>query len=43
MNDIMSKHYDGIKNTLGLDDALAPSSEDEKDEYICKSILYYPA
>ena len=32
----MSRHYEKIKEHLGLDDALAPSSEDEKDNYICK-------
>ena len=32
----MSRHYEKIKEHLGLDDALAPSSEDEKDSYICK-------
>ena len=36
MLDIMSTHYDELKKGLGLDDALAPSSEDEKDDYICK-------
>ena len=35
----MGNHYDSIKNQLGLDDALAPSSEDEKDDYICKCCL----
>ena len=34
MYDIMSGHYEALKNQLGLDEALAPSSEDEKDEYI---------
>eukprot|EP00354_Favella_ehrenbergii_P003081 CAMPEP_0170455930 /NCGR_PEP_ID=MMETSP0123-20130129/3729_1 /TAXON_ID=182087 /ORGANISM="Favella ehrenbergii, Strain Fehren 1" /LENGTH=34 /DNA_ID= /DNA_START= /DNA_END= /DNA_ORIENTATION= len=34
MLDIMSTHYDALKNQLGLDEALAPSSEDEKDDYI---------
>lgn len=34
MYDIMSGHYESLKNQLGLDEALAPSSEDEKDEYI---------
>ena len=33
---VMTDHYAAIKNQLGLDDALAPSSEDEKDEYIRK-------
>ena len=33
----MSTHYDALKQQLGLDEALAPSSEDEKDDYICKS------
>ena len=36
MFEVMSKHYDQIKNNLGLDSALAPSSEDEKDDYIVK-------
>ena len=34
----MSEHYDKVKRGLGLDEALAPSSEDEKDDYICKFI-----
>jgi hypothetical protein len=36
MFDIMSEHYNALKGQLGLDDALAPSSEDEKDDYIRK-------
>ena len=32
----MQTHYNAIKTQLGLDEALAPSSEDEKDDYICK-------
>jgi len=36
MLDVMQTHYEGIKNQLGLDEALAPSSEDEKDDYIRK-------
>ena len=36
----MGTHYDAIKNQLGLDDALAPSSEDEKDDYICKQFVF---
>ena len=34
MYDIMSGHYEALKKQLSLDEALAPSSEDEKDEYI---------
>ena len=34
MFEVMSKHYEQIKDHLGLDEALAPSSEDEKDNYI---------
>ena len=34
MFDIMATHYNDLKNQLGLDEALAPSSEDEKDDYI---------
>lgn len=34
MFDIMSEHYNALKGQLGLDEALAPSSEDEKDDYI---------
>ena len=41
MLDIMSTHYDELKKGLGLDDALAPSSEDEKDDYICKYSFSY--
>jgi len=36
----MSTHYDAIKTQLGLDEALAPSSEDEKDDYIRKLMVY---
>ena len=36
MFEVMSKHYEQIKDHLGLDEALAPSSEDEKDNYIGK-------
>jgi len=35
----MQNHYNAIKTQLGLDEALAPSSEDEKDDYICKCSL----
>lgn len=36
MFDIMSEHYNALKYQLGLDEALAPSSEDERDDYIQK-------
>ena len=36
MFEVMSRHYEQIKDNLGLDEALAPSSEDEKDNYIGK-------
>ena len=39
MQEIMSKHYDHLKTNLGLDEALAPSSEDEKDDYIQTMML----
>ena len=29
-----ARHYEKIKEHLGLDEALAQSSEDEKDNYI---------
>ena len=32
----MSSHYEKIKEHLGLDEALAESSEDEQDKYIRK-------
>ena len=32
----MTSHYDSLKQSMGLVEALATSSEDEKDEYICK-------
>ena len=38
MFEVMSRHYEQIKDNLGLDEALAPSSEDEKDNYIGKQI-----
>lgn len=34
MLDIMGTHYDALKQQLGLGEALASSSEDEKDSYI---------
>lgn len=34
MYGIMESHYTQVKDHLGLEDALAPSSEDEQDEYI---------
>ena len=36
MSEIMTTHYDQLKQQLGLGEALAESSEDEKDDYICK-------
>ena len=36
MFDSMAKHYEKIKEHLGLDEALADSSEDEQDKYIRK-------
>jgi hypothetical protein len=39
IGNIMQNHYNAIKTQLGLDEALAPSSEDEKDDYICKCSL----
>ena len=32
----MQEHYNDVKLNLGLESALAPSSEDEKDDYISK-------
>ena len=32
----MQEHYNKVKDNLGLEEALAPSSEDEMDNYICK-------
>ena len=32
----MEDHYNEVKEKLGLEEALAPSSEDEMDSYICK-------
>lgn len=36
MLNIMSSKYDSLKQQMGLVEALAESSEEEKDEYICK-------
>ena len=36
MYSVMQDHYNQVKVNLGLEEALAPSSEDETDEYICK-------
>lgn len=36
--DTMKSHYAKIKENLGLEEALADSSEDEKDDYMRKWI-----
>ena len=38
----MQDHYNKVKNDLGLEEALAPSSEDETDEYISKYKISKP-